>query len=224
LADKSFGEKLEEATDVLITGSKILGVAISSYQVDHFLSYISLLLQWNNTFNLTSISDPVTIVRLHFLDSLAIAPFLDKSGPLMDIGSGAGFPGMPLKISFPEMSITLVEPRRKRANFLRALIRRIQAKGVNVIEGRIEHVSNDLAGLFSTVALRAVGNPQLFLSAAKTLLKAAGKCLIMHGPKGKILFSDVRDLALREGFPDARIESYTIPLGKESRTLLVLSR
>jgi 16S rRNA (guanine527-N7)-methyltransferase len=223
LPDQSLGEKLADARQVLITGSKILGVVLSSDQVDRFLSYLATLLQWNDTFNLTSISDPVAVVRLHFLDSLAIAPFVDTSGPILDVGSGAGFPGMPLKIIFPDVALTLVEPRRKRANFLRALIRQLQAKAINVIEGRVEDLSQQLAGSFSTVALRAVGNLEFLLPIIRPLLQPGGKCLIMHGPKGNAYFGSLRTLALQKGFADTRIHGYVIPLGNESRSLLVLS-
>lgn len=218
MPDQSLGEKLADAREVLITGSKILGVALSSDQVDRFLSYLATLLQWNNTFNLTSISDPVAVVRLHFLDSLAIAPFVDRSGPILDVGSGAGFPGMPLKIIFPDAAITLVEPRRKRANFLRALIRQLQAKDVKVIEGRVEDLSQQLAESFSTVALRAVGNLEFLLPIIRPLLQPGGKCLIMHGPKGNAYFRSP------QGFTDIKIHGYVIPLGNESRTVLVFSR
>jgi len=209
--------------EALITGSKILDVALSSDQVDRFVSYLALLSQWNDTFNLTSISDPVAVVRLHFLDSLAITPFLDKSGPLLDIGSGAGFPGMPLKIVFPYMAITLVEPRRKRVNFLRALIRHLQIKDVNIIEGRVEDLTPKLAGSFSTVALRAVGNLDFLLPQIRPLLQPGGKCLLMHGPKGKDYFRSLSTLAPKQGFSEIKIHEYVIPLGDESRTVLILS-
>ena len=223
MPEQSLSPTLEHAREVLITGSKVFDVALSSDQVDHFLSYLALLSQWNDTFNLTSISDPVAVVRLHFLDSLAITPFLDKSGPLLDIGSGAGFPGMPLKIAFPHMPITLVEPRRKRANFLRALIRHLQIKDVNIIEGRVEDLTTKLAGSFSTVALRAVGKLDFLLPLIRSLLQPGGKCLVMHGPKGKSYFELLSALAPKRGFSEIKIHEYGIPLGSESRTVLVLS-
>jgi 16S rRNA (guanine527-N7)-methyltransferase len=223
LPSQSSGEKLADAREVLITGSKILGVALSADQVDRFLSYLATLLQWNETFNLTAILDPVAVIRLHFLDSLAIAPFVDKSGPILDVGSGAGLPGMPLKIIFPDVAITLVEPRRKRANFLRALIRQLQVEDVNVIESRVEDLSQQLAGSFSTVALRAVGNLELLLPTIRPLLQPRGKCLIMHGPKGNVYFGSLNTLVLQQGFTDIKIHGYVIPLGNESRTVIVLS-
>jgi len=223
LPDQSLSPTLEDAREVLIAGSKILDVALSSDQVDRFLSYLVLLSQWSHTFNLTSISDPVAVVRLHFLDSLAIASLVDKSGPVLDVGSGAGFPGMPLKIVFPDMATTLVEPRRKRANFLRALIRHLKIKDVNIIEGRLEDLGPQLAGSFSTVALRAVGNLEFLLPLLRPSLRPGGKCLVMHGPKGKAYFRSLSTLAHKQGFSGSKIHEYAIPLGGESRTVLVLS-
>ena len=223
MPEQSLSPTLEHAREVLITGSKILEVVLSSDQVDRYLSYLALLSQWNDTFNLTSISDPVAVVRLHFLDSLAITPFLDKSGPLLDIGSGAGFPGMPLKIIFPSMAITLVEPRRKRANFLRALIRHLQIKDVNIIEGRVEDLTPKLAGSFSTVTLRAVGNLEFLLPLIRPLLQPGGKCLVMHGPKGNSYFSSLSALVPKHGFSKIKLHEYVLPLGSESRTVLILS-
>jgi 16S rRNA (guanine527-N7)-methyltransferase len=222
LPDDLTPQNVAAIREILRRGGEVLGIPLSLSQIENFVSYTSLLLQWNRVFNLTSLSDPREIARLHFLDSLAITPFIDKLGPLMDIGSGPGFPGMPLKIAFNDISLTLVEPRRKRANFLRALRRQIQAGNVNIIENRLESINADATGLFSTVVLRAVGNLEAIISSIRPFVRGNGKCLIMHGPMGNTIFPTISLCASRAGFSRTSIHNYVIPLGKESRTLIKL--
>ncbi|MGH7844476.1 MAG: 16S rRNA (guanine(527)-N(7))-methyltransferase RsmG [Candidatus Binatia bacterium] len=213
--------ELERARLVLREGSAALGLSLSEGQVQAFLSYLTLLILWNKTFNLTSLRDPVEIVRLHFLDSLAVAPFVEKSGPLMDLGSGAGFPGLPLAILLPSTSTTLVEPRRKRANFLRAAARAISATQVVVVEDRVERLDRNITGLFSTVVFRAVGRADFFLRAARGFLQEGGRCLVLHGPSGTKLFDEIGNNCSALGYSKAKIESYHIPPGKEARTIII---
>ena len=96
-----------------------------------------LVKRWNSRTNLTSISDDVESARLHYADSLAVLPYLDE-GSVLDIGSGAGYPGIPIAIAQPDREVVLLEPRRKRVSFLQTSIARLGLKNVRVIHGRSE--------------------------------------------------------------------------------------
>ena len=96
-----------------------MGLKLTTTQLERFLSYLAILQIWNSKINLTSIIDPFSIIRLHFIDSLAIAPFVSSEGRVLDIGSGAGLPGIPLKIVLPQKETLLVEAQRKKVNFLK---------------------------------------------------------------------------------------------------------
>jgi 16S rRNA (guanine527-N7)-methyltransferase len=216
--------ELRKAQEVLIEGCHVLKLDVSAEQTDAFMQHLSLLLKWNATFNLTALSDPVAIVRLHFLDSLAIANLIHTVGGIMDVGSGAGFPGIPLKILDPSLALTLVEPRRKRANFLRQVIRTLRLEKVKIFEDRIERLNPPLTGMVSTVVARAVGDFEFLLRAAYRFLSSDGMCALMHGPKGEQTFSDLRERGLEVGFRQATLQKYQIPFGREQRTLLIFQR
>lgn len=212
---------LGECWELLAEGADSLGLKLSQKQIDAFSCYLSLLLAWNSRFNLTAITSPKPIIRLHFIDSLAIAPFISPSGRTLDVGSGAGFPGIPLKIISPKKELTLVESRRRKANFLREVVRSLNLSGVEVVEERAENLNPRDVGLFSEVVTRALGSMDHFIRISVPLLCTGGRCIIMHGPKGAQLFRHTENKYLNLGYSKRFLESYHLPLGHEKRTLLI---
>lgn len=201
-----------------------LGIDLSLHKKQLFLSHLSLLLCWNRKINLTSIKDLNLIVRRHFLDSIAVVPYLTPAGRLMDAGSGAGFPGLPIKIVLPEKEVVLVESRRKKANFLREFTRRLSIEGVQVIERRLEDLKAKEIGLFDEVVTRAFGAADLFLRLSSPLLSPMGRSLILHGPKAAGLFPTLKKRSLDWGFSEARREEIRLPGGNERRNLLIFGK
>lgn len=117
------------------------GANPSNHQLDQLAQYLNLLLLWNRRVALTSLTSPREIVDVLFGESLAIAPFLDPlTSRLADIGSGAGFPGLPLRILFPQLDVTLIEPALKKSVFLDEVIRRLALTGVTVSRSRVEQL------------------------------------------------------------------------------------
>lgn len=198
-----------------------LGIDLSPQKKELFLSYLALLLSWNRKINLTSIRDLNLVIRRHFLDSIAVVPYLTPAGRLMDVGSGAGFPGLPLKIVLPAKEVLLVEARRKKANFLREVSRRLNIEGLQIIEGRLEDLKAKEIGLFDEVVTRAFGDTDLFLKLSSPLLSRRGRSLILHGPKGAELFPRLKRYSLDWGFSEARLEEFGLPGGSERRNLLI---
>lgn len=216
-------EKLALAAALIPLGewASRFGIDLSPQKKELFLSYLSLLLWWNRKINLTSVKDLNLLVRRHFLDSIAIVPYLTPTGRLMDVGSGAGFPGLPLKIVLPAKEVVLLEARRKRANFLRELIRRLNIEGVRIIERRLEDLEPKEIGLFDDVVTRAFGATDLFLRLSSPLLSPMGRSLLLHGPKGAEIFSTLKARSLDWGFAEARLEEFGLPGGSEKRSLLI---
>jgi 16S rRNA (guanine527-N7)-methyltransferase len=122
-----------DAVNLLERGTRALSLDLSPEQIEQFLVYLALLLKWNRKMNLTALRTPAEIISRHFLDSLLLLPHLPETARLLDIGSGAGFPGLPLKIVRPGLTIDLVEATAKKASFLKEAVRRLGLSGINVI-------------------------------------------------------------------------------------------
>jgi 16S rRNA (guanine527-N7)-methyltransferase len=169
-------------------------------QLQHISTYIDLLLRWNSRVNLTSVRNPEEIVTRHFGESLFTAqrlfpnPSADKSPArpnLIDVGSGAGFPGLPIKIWAPAIHLTLIESNQKKATFLREVVRTITLIDVNVFAGRVADFQNQQSAIHgpdsipvrpgNVVTLRAVEHFDAILPAAATLLGPSGRLAILIG-------------------------------------------
>ena len=205
-------------------GTEALGISLSQKQLEQLISYLDLIQLWSSKFNLTAIRSTQLIIRHHFIDSLAIAPFTNPVNPLVDIGSGPGFPGIPLKIIFPDKKITLVDSQRKKTTFMREAVRELDLKGIEVLETRIEHLKPPRDSQFNEAVARAFGSLDQFLMVSAGLLGADGRSLFMSGPKGPTVFSYIKDKSLELGFVKSRIENYHLPIGAEKRTLLIFSK
>ena len=134
-----------ELKDYLKDGSKQLGISLDDNQIKQFFMFKDLLLEWNNKINLTAIVDEKEIIIKHFLDCLSVGQFidLDFAGNIIDVGTGAGFPGIPLKIAYPNLKITLLDSLNKRINFLEELVCQLNFKDVTCVHGRAEELGQN---------------------------------------------------------------------------------
>jgi len=155
------------------------GLDLSPAQVDQILAYLHLLLRWNQKINLTAIRDPEACVTRHFGESLFLARHIQLHGKLLDIGSGAGFPGLALKIVFPDISVTLLEPVAKKRAFLKEAARVCGFLQVTVQGDRLEDLARATpAPAFDFATMRAVGNLELLIPLAAQCLKPNGNLLL----------------------------------------------
>jgi len=176
----------DELIHILKTGSAELGITIGDEQAALFLKYLSELKEWNKKINLTAITDDRDIVIRHFLDSLALIPFLANQKALLDIGSGAGFPGIPLKIMLPDLKVTLMDSVNKKVFFMRHIIRTLGLKHIEAIHARAEDKAfiKKIGSSFDVVTSRAFAELSKFLEIAAPYTKKGGLLLAMKGPKG----------------------------------------
>lgn len=151
------------------------GVTLDERGLELTGRYVDLLLRWNRAVNLTGVDQPDEIVTRHFGESLYLTTFAPRSGPLLDVGSGAGFPGMALKIIWPEIQVVLLEPIAKKRAFLKEVARACEFRKVEVSGERVEQFCESHGGEFGTVTVRAVGDFERVLRAARKILGEAGR-------------------------------------------------
>lgn len=187
-------------------------------------SYLDELLRWSQAFNLVGRRDPPTIVRTHILDSLALSGLLPPHGTFADLGSGAGFPGCVLALAEPTRDVFLVEPRRKRANFLKQAVRTTGAANIRVFNGRAEDFAHetDRPGAFDTVTTRATWDVLHFLGLCLPLIGNDGRAVAMRGPErsGETQENDFSGT----GFALEKTCRYTLPFGEGQRCALIFKK
>lgn len=171
---------MTDAGDLLKAGIEEIGFRYSEKQVDAFLTYLEELKKWNKAYNLTGLKTDRDIIIKHFLDSLLFAKALSSEAlTLADIGSGAGFPGIPIKIMFPDLLVFLIEPTQKKAVFLQHICSKLQLKNAEIIDKRIEEVK----GLQVDVAVtRALFSVREFIEKTKDILNKKGVLILSKGP------------------------------------------
>lgn len=160
----------------LAAGLAELGLDLSEAVQHKLLAFRDLLLKWNKTYNLTALRDPEQAISHHLLDSLAILPHVG-AGPLLDVGSGGGLPGMPLAIVRSELSVSMVDTVQKKATFLQQASIELGLKNVTVHHARVE----EMQGQYAQVSSRAFADLGLFISLTRHLLAPGGRWLAMKG-------------------------------------------
>jgi len=209
---------------LLTEGANAFGLRLSSAQVHALQTYLSHLMTWNQRLNLTSIRDPELMVRRHLIDCIAVVPSIRPTGHLMDVGSGAGLPGIPIKVLHPDKEVTLLEPRRKRANFLRHVIRALGLTGIRVLEERINVLKPDQLQPLDEIIARAFTDNEGFLRAGSALLAPKGTCVLMHGPTGLEFLEKTRHVLQALGLEALPPKIFTLPFGGEHRTVLFFKK
>ncbi len=202
-------------TEKLDLGCTRLGLILSAAQRQQLCGHIELLAKWNRRLNLTAIDRLDDMVARHLLDSLAVAPFV-RGGSLLDIGSGGGFPGLPLAVLDPRLQVTLLDSRGRRAEFLRAARDALELGNVAVVEKRVEDYR--LGGKFDTLATRAFASLAHTLKATAALHRDGCRLLAMKGRMPK------REIALLE--PPWRervsVEKLDVPFLDAERHLVLI--
>lgn len=163
------------------------GVVLSKEQMDQFLKYYELLVEWNGFMNLTAITDYDEVIKKHFVDSLSLIKTFDitKQVKVIDVGTGAGFPGLALKIAYPNLHVTLLDSLNKRINFLNEVISRLGLKGVEAVHGRAEDFAkpDKLRGKFDLCVSRAVANMSTLSEYCLPFVKVGGEFISYKSEK-----------------------------------------
>ena len=200
---------------------------LSAEAEQNLLGYFHELKHWSRKINLIAKgANDKEILEKHFLDSLTLLPFLqEKETHLLDIGTGAGFPGLVCKAVQPDLHLTLVEPRLKRVSFLRNMIRKLGCTDVSVLACRVEDkktLPSD-AG-FTHITSRAVSDLQLFLAMSKRFMKPGVQVICMKGPKWQEELTAWQESEQSGTIKLYQHEQYTLPQAAGSRHLLFFEK
>ena len=194
---------------------QIEGLDLDAGQEEALLSYLDLLRRWNKAYNLTAVRDPGQMITRHLLDSLAIYPWVGK-GRLLDAGTGAGLPGVPLAIADPQLKVTLLDSAGKKVRFLSHVRRELGLPNISPVQDRLE--SYEPAEAFDSLVSRAFADLVSFVDAARHLAGPATRLLAMKGRYPEAELGDLPD--------DVRVvsaENVRVPGLQEERHLVIMS-
>lgn len=207
-------------SDLLLSAAGELGIELTAKQSEDFAKYLRELEYWNKKINLTSLNTERDIILKHFIDSIAICPYIPDRSVILDIGSGAGFPGIPLSIVRPDTQVILLESREKRVYFLKHIIRVLDLLNTNTVRGRAEDKENGVRrGTFDIVTCRAFSNVTKIIQIGRQYLKKTGRILLMRGQRG------IRELNEIQMLSDAVVDEYreiTIPYTDHRRVIVIV--
>jgi 16S rRNA (guanine527-N7)-methyltransferase len=179
--DSSGASKVVIAISVrerIVAGSRLLSCPLGPHQLDALTAFLLLLRRWNRVYNLTAVRDPAEMVPRHILDSLAVAPYL-RPPRIIDVGSGAGLPGIPLAIACPDLAVVLLDSNAKRTRFLNQAKAELALDNVVVARARVQSYRCEQG--YATVISRAFASPGRFAALAGHLLAPEGRLLAMQG-------------------------------------------
>ena len=219
--------------NLIYEGAKYFDIQVDKRKIEKFSIHALELMSWNQKTNLTAITDPFEVAVKHFLDSIVPMKVIPSNGSLLDIGSGGGFPGIPLKICLPSLSVTLIEASRKKVSFLKHVIRMLELKNIDALHIRAEEFVNkpDIDKTFNIVISRALSSMTTFALTARPFLKEEGVIIAM---KGNVSADDIQSLrssvkkmhaVLINGDTEAfeiSVKKYSLPFIESDRSMVTL--
>lgn len=213
---------------VLERGAAELGIRLTEGQRDRCLRYLGLLLDWNARMNLTAVRDPHEALVKHFLDSMTALPLLPTvpNLRLIDVGTGAGFPGLVWKIMRPDLRLTLLDSLKKRLTFLDSVAGELSLEGVETLHARAEDVGRDAAyrERFDAAAARAVAEMSALSEYCLPFVRVGGLFLAMKGPRGDEEQAAASGIQRKLGGRLSEARPATLPFLNESRLLLLIRK
>lgn len=205
---------------------KKLDIKLNVEQLEKFYKYMGLLIEWNEKMNLTAITEPNEIILKHFIDSLTILKEISDNSKVVDVGTGAGFPGIPLSIANESLKITLVDSLNKRLIFLQEVIEKLELKNVEIIHSRAEDFGQNkkYRENFDFATSRAVANLSTLSEYLIPLVKINGKCICMKASDVEEEINQAKNAINVLGGTIEKIEEFNLPESDIGRTIIIINK
>ena len=206
--------------------SKKIDINISEIQVEKFNEYMQLLLEWNKKINLTAITDESEIILKHFIDSLTVLKYVKDNNKIIDVGTGAGFPGIPLAIMNLNIDISLLDSLNKRINFLNEVSNKLELKNIKTIHGRAEDFgqNKETREKFDVAVSRAVANMTTLAEYLLPFVKVGGYAICMKGPNIEEEL-DKAKFAIKElGGIIEKVDNFNLPDSDIERNIVIIKK
>ena len=220
--------KEEFAGKILQKGAESFGIQLTDQQVDQFFEYYRLLVQWNEFMNLTAITEMEEVMEKHFVDSLALskAAEVGKIETLIDVGTGAGFPGIPLKIAYPHLRVVLLDSLNKRVKFLSTVIETLGLTNIQAVHGRAEDAARqkDYREQFDAAVSRAVANMASLSEYCLPFIKVGGVFVPYKSGNIEEELKDAGKAVKTLGGTIRRVEKFQLPDTDIERSLVLIEK
>lgn len=205
---------------------KEFNIEINEGQIKSFEKYMNLLLEWNEKINLTAITQPEEVKLKHFVDSLTVLKYINDDDKVIDIGTGAGFPGIPLKIMKENTKITLLDSLNKRINFLNIVIETLNLRNIQAIHGRAEEIArNKLYREKYDVAIsRAVANLSTLTEYMLPFVKVGEKCICMKGANVNEEIEKAKNAIKELGGEIERVDNFYLSDNDNERNIIIIRK
>lgn len=210
--------------ELFINELKKINISLTDTMLDQLDTYYELLVSENKKYNLTAITDKEQVYLKHFYDSLTLSKSIELDNQsLCDIGTGAGFPGMVLKIAFPNLNVTLVDATEKKCKFLKMVIDKLNLKGIEVINARAEEYSKEKREIYDIVTSRAVAPLKHLLEYSIPLVKVDGTYIAMKSDIETELIG-IENYENKLSLYNRKILKFTLPVEESTRTLISFNK
>lgn len=205
---------------------KNLKIEISEEKIEKFFKYMRLLQEWNEKINLTAIIEDKEVVLKHFIDSLTILKYIEEEKNLIDVGTGAGFPGIPIKIVKDNVEVFLMDSLQKRLNFIDEVIKENKLVKVGTFHKRAEDAGRDknLREKFDYATARAVANMSTLSEYLLPLVKVGGKCIVMKGPNIQEELEKSKKAINILGGKIEKVEEINLPGTDNIRNIIIIKK